>query len=96
MELHKDRLGPPKEVIHSNTRLPQDFKLSISDQKAQPQPTIPLTREEIARHKALQQNKHYLSTTTAEPTPIINGYKPVKTPVYFKVPDTPIREEFGI
>jgi hypothetical protein len=29
-------------------------------------------------------------------TPIINGYKPVKTPKYFKVPDTPVREEFGI
>ena len=32
-----------------------------------------------------------------EATPVINGYKIIKnTPVYFKVPATPIREELGI
>lgn len=31
-----------------------------------------------------------------EPTPVINGYKPVRTPTYFQVPSTPLREEFGI
>lgn len=51
----------------------------------------------MVRDREIKSNRHITEGYQIELTPIINGYKIItETPVYYRVPSTPLREELGL
>lgn len=96
LELYKERLGPPKQVVSLNTRLPEDFRLNERRNKeSNSDVRVALTRQERADEKVRKATLGL--DAQKEGTPVINGYKIInQTPRYFKIPSTPLREELGL